>query len=145
MAPMWTIPPRTARLSLVAYLAFVALVTLIPTGRAPMEPNLVPLAGITSTFRDGGVAFGLWQLVGNLLLLAPVGVLLPAARPGLRPMAVIGVALGLAGAIELAQALMATGRMADIDDVWLNTLGAWLGAQIRSPVRDRAEVRRRSR
>jgi glycopeptide antibiotics resistance protein len=137
---MWTLSPRAARLSLVGYLAFVLLVTLIPTGRAPMEPNLVPLAGITSTFRDGGVAFGVGQLIGNLLLLAPFGALLPAARPGMRPLAVIGAALALAIAIELAQALMAAGRMADIDDVWLNTLGAWIGLLVANRV---ASARRR--
>jgi glycopeptide antibiotics resistance protein len=124
---MLTLSRRSARLSLVAYLGFVLLVTQIPTGRAPMEPNLVPLAGILSTFRDGGAAFGIGQLIGNLILLAPLGVLLPLAHPRVRPVPVVAVALALSCAIELAQWLMANGRMADIDDVWLNTLGAAAG------------------
>lgn len=98
-------------------------VTLVPTGRPPMEPNLVPLAGIISTFRDGGVLFGLGQLIGNLLLLAPLAALLPAAGVGRQPLVVIGLAFATSTAIELAQALMRTGRMADLDDVLLNTLG----------------------
>jgi len=131
MMAMCTPSRRTARLALVAYLGFVLLVTLIPTGRSPMEPNLVPLAGIISTFRDGGTAFGTGQLIGNLLLLAPLGALLPAARPGMSPAAVVAAALVVACGIELAQALMRSGRMADIDDVWLNTLGAWIGLLVR--------------
>jgi len=124
---MWTPSRRAASLWLVAYLGFVLLITLIPSGRPPMEPNLVPLAGIISTFRDGGLAFGIVQLVGNLLLLAPFGALLAAARPRLSAAGLVAAALVLAGGIELVQALMRTGRMADIDDVWLNTVGAWIG------------------
>jgi glycopeptide antibiotics resistance protein len=124
---MRVIPPRPARLLLVAYLGFVGLVTLFPTGLGQLEPNLVPLAGIAGAFEDGGMAFGVWQLIGNLLLLAPMGVLLPAAVPGARTSVVIGLALVLACGIELVQWWLPTGRMADIDDVWLNTLGSVVG------------------
>lgn len=118
---------RPARLLLVAYLGFLALVTLFPIGLGQLEPNLVPFAGIVGAFEDGGIAFGIWQLIGNLLLLAPVGFLLPAAVPGARTSVVIGLALVLACGIELVQWLLPTGRMADIDDVWLNTMGAAAG------------------
>jgi glycopeptide antibiotics resistance protein len=128
---MWFMHRRPARLLLVAYLGFVGLVTLFPTGLGQLDANLVPLAGILGAFEDGGVAFGIWQLIGNLLLLAPVGVLLPAARPGMRPRAVVAVALAISVGIELAQWLLPTGRMADIDDVWLNVLGVAAGGAVR--------------
>lgn len=127
-ATMPPLHPRPARLALVAYLGFVGLVALIPTGLEPQEVNLVPLAGIIGAFEDGGVAFGVSQVIGNLLLLAPLGLLLPAAARGAPRGAVIGLALALSCSIELAQWLMAAGRMADIDDVWLNTLGVAVGA-----------------
>ncbi len=118
---------RRARLLLVAYLGFVGLVTLFPIGLGQLEPNLVPFAGIVGAFEDGGIAFGMWQLIGNMLLLAPLGFLLPSAAPRVQIGRVIGLAFALSCAIELAQWLMANGRMADIDDVWLNTIGAVVG------------------
>jgi hypothetical protein len=70
------------------------------------------------------------NLVGNLLLFAPLGFFVPVlyskSRSGLKILA-IGFVLSLS--IELSQFALAT-RIADVDDVILNTLGALLGFAI---------------
>jgi glycopeptide antibiotics resistance protein len=115
------------RLLLAAYLAVVLVLTLTPTSQGPLAPNLVPLAGIRYTFRYAGTAFGIGQLVGNLLLLMPFGALARVALPRLGPWTTIAAGLSLSVLIELVQWRFIAGRMADIDDVWVNTLGCAIG------------------
>lgn len=115
--------------ALVLWLAGVLLATLEPMG-APMQPNLLPLAGIIGAFAERGFWFGVGQLVGNLLLLAPVGFLLPVAIPRQGRRDVLLACLALTVGIEVAQWLMHAGRQADIDDVWLNVAGAAAGFRL---------------
>jgi glycopeptide antibiotics resistance protein len=116
--------------ALLSWLAGVLVATMAPMG-APMQPNLVPLAGIIGTFADRGFWFGIGQLAGNLLLLAPVGFLLPVAWPSLGWRGVLLACLALTVGIEVTQWLMGAGRQADIDDVWLNVAGAAAGFDLR--------------
>jgi len=115
--------------TLVLWLAGVLLATLEPMG-APMQPNLLPLAGIIGAFAERGFWFGVGQLVGNVLLLAPVGFLLPVVWPRLGRREVLLAGLALTVGIEVAQWLMHAGRQADIDDVWLNVAGAAAGFRL---------------
>ena len=71
--------------------------------------------------------------MGNLLLILPLGIYGPMRWQGLRrfPATVMAGAVA-SGMIELGQLGLATGygfpiRVADIDDVLLNTLGVALG------------------
>lgn len=67
------------------------------------------------------------QLVGNLVLFAAAGFFAPVRlRIGLGAVA-LGAAAGCV-AVEAAQYLFGTGRVASVDDVMLNTLGAVLAA-----------------
>jgi len=118
-----------ALIALALWLAGVLVATLEPMG-APMQPNLVPLAGIIGTFVERGFWFGIGQLIGNLLLLAPIGFLLPIVVPRLRWRGVLLWCLALTVGIEITQWLMNAGRQADIDDVWLNVAGAAAGLQL---------------
>ncbi|MFF5263720.1 VanZ family protein [Actinomadura viridis] len=64
------------------------------------------------------------QVGGNLILLAPLGVLLPVVATRLRGplrLALVGAMVSLA--IEVVQGLVVMGRAFDVDDVILNTLG----------------------
>ncbi|QWF83727.1 VanZ family protein [Amycolatopsis sp. CA-230715] len=71
----------------------------------------------------------LWQAAANLLLLLPLGALMPVRSARLRSVGrIAGGAVVLSSAIEAAQYLFLTGRVAATDDVVLNTLGATLGA-----------------
>lgn len=69
------------------------------------------------------------QLFGNLLLLFPLGVLLPMRVEWLGSVPRVAVA-ALVGSVsvELLQFLVVAGRVASTDDVVLNTLGAATGA-----------------
>ncbi len=114
-----------AAVALVPALALVAAITLTPTGYADAAVNLDPGAGLTAPWRSGVSAV---NILGNLLLFVPVGVLLPACLPWLRR----AVPLALAAAagsvlIEITQYALVPGRASDVNDVLLNTAGALAG------------------
>ena len=93
--------------------------------------NLVPFATIGAQLRfTSGSA--LVQLIGNVLLLLPLGLLGPVVMPSLRRASRLAlVALGCSVAIELAQlagtSIRLMNRSVDVDDVILNVAGALLG------------------
>ena len=123
---------------LAVWLAFGLLVTLVPIEPPPglvVEPNPVPLRTIAIYLANLDSPFWVRQLVGNLLLLMPVGLLGPIAFPAMSSwLRVLVVAIALSVAIEIAQ-LWVPNRMADIDDVLLNVAGAMLGYALLSLVR----------
>jgi glycopeptide antibiotics resistance protein len=108
------------------YLVVLLDLTLVRYPQSRPPANWVPLGTIGPYCAVGG-----WELVrnvaGNVALFAPLGVLLPAWHAALRRgWRVVALALGVSLAIELAQ--YASGRrVADVDDVLLNTAGAALG------------------
>jgi glycopeptide antibiotics resistance protein len=100
---------------------------------AIVDHNAIPLANLRFQL-DGGISpFELRQIVGNVLLLLPFGIYGPILAPRLRSL----LAIVLAGAtisalIELGQLAVATAygfpvRVADVDDVLLNTAGVLIG------------------
>lgn len=83
--------------------------------------SLVPLRdlGTMSTF----------QVVGNLLLLAALGLLAPVRFARLASLArVLAVAAAASVLIEVAQHVLRLDRVSSVDDVLLNTAGAGLAA-----------------
>jgi glycopeptide antibiotics resistance protein len=113
----------------------LTLAPVVPPEGLIVVPNLVPLRTIAIYFSRLDSLFWLSQLIGNLLLLLPVGLLGPIAFPAMNGwLRVIGVALLLSVAIEVAQ-LWIPNRMADVDDVLLNVAGAMLGYAILSLAR----------
>ena len=92
--------------------------------------NLVPFRVFRQTwlkvFRDGEISYFLVNFLGNILMFVPLGLFPMLLWRGIRlPHA---VALGFACSlfIELCQLPIARGT--DVDDLWLNTLGALMGA-----------------
>jgi hypothetical protein len=111
-------------------LAFLVLcLVTMPVGSSGQSTlDLVPGADITAAFGDGG---SLWQVIGNVLLLCPLGALLPLRMRGLRTLLRIALAALLASVlVEGTQYLIHTGRVTSTDDVLLNTAGATLGAAL---------------
>ncbi len=106
-------------------LVFVCLTLLMFQGHHPAL-NLVPFRSIAHDWREGGRVFVV-NFVGNLAIFLPIGFLAPLARA--RPTSggkVAALCLLLSGSIEALQYLSGR-RVADIDDILLNTLGGVVG------------------
>jgi glycopeptide antibiotics resistance protein len=119
-----------AGLVLGVWLAGGLLVTLQPAHPAPGQivgHNFIPLRTVAIYLANLDSPFWVGQMVGNLLLLLPVGLLGPLVLPWMdRWLRVLVASLALSTAIELAQ-LGISDRSADVDDVLLNVAGAILG------------------
>lgn len=89
--------------------------------------NLVPGRGILDLLSGPVVTRNaVVNIVGNLLVLAPLGLLAPMLWPRLgRPAALLAAAFAVSAGFELVQ--LFAGRSVDVDDVLLNTAGAGLG------------------
>lgn len=128
----------------IAHMSAVASVTLFPL---PVQPeviaqgrefqnahnNIVPLSSLASAIATGNYPSVISQSIGNLLMLAPLGLYGPLLWPRMRSWKV-AVVLGMATslAVELLQLgistyLGYTYKIADVDDVILNTVGVALG------------------
>ncbi len=128
-----------AALALVPAAVLVAALTLTPTGYTNAAVNLDPGAGLSAPWRS---AVSTVNILGNLLLFVPVGVLVPACLPVLRR----AVPLALAAAagsvlIEVAQYAVVPGRASDVNDVLLNTAGALAGLAALRAVHGRPDRR----
>ncbi len=89
--------------------------------------NLIPFASIAQLVRETPPVFAFENIVGNLLLFAPLGVLLPLLFNRLeRPSALLWRAGAISLLIEGTQ-FITRARAVDIDDVILNTTGAMIG------------------
>lgn len=119
------------RLAVAAYLLAVGYVTLVPRFgvSGPLSPNFIPFASIVDLLfnSEATPALMVKNLLGNVLLLAPLGVFLYAGLcwTWLRALrCVVGVSLS----IEIIQGVGLTdGRQANVDDLLLNLVGACAG------------------
>ncbi|RSM34707.1 VanZ family protein [Amycolatopsis balhimycina DSM 5908] len=110
-----------------AFLVFF-LVTMPVGDSAGSTLDLVPGADITAAFSSDG---SLWQVVGNVLLLSPLGALLPLRIRRLRALPRVALAALIASVlVEGTQYLIHDGRVTSTDDVLLNAAGAALGAAL---------------
>lgn len=120
------------RLAIAVFAAYLLLlldmtIRWLPVHHPPV--NLVPFRTIADDLTDGGKGF-IVNFVGNVVAFVPVGAV-PAwlwprwARFG----RVVLLGLAFSASIELTQYLTAR-RVADVDDLILNTAGAALGWQI---------------
>ena len=106
------------------------VLTLQPAHPLPgqvIDDNLVPFRTIAIYLASLGSWFWMRNLLGNLALLLPLGLLGPIAFPALdRWWRIALIALLVSTAIELTQ-LAVPDRSADIDDVIVNVAGALVG------------------
>ncbi|MGW4157957.1 VanZ family protein [Streptomyces sp. NPDC004788] len=130
---------RVAKRIFLACFALVLLATLMPTqsiGSGGTYISLTPGSGILGPGAEGMYPMerrmALATSVANAAMFVPLAIFWYAAK-GRRAKAGIRVLAGLFSLsvlIELAQLLMDAGRVVDIDDVILNTLGALIGLLI---------------
>lgn len=98
-----------------------------------VEVNLIPLTSLIHAIATGSTPSVIDQSVGNVVILMPVGIYLPllARRArGVTRVVLVGLALSLAielGQLAISTLLGYTYKIADIDDVILNTAGVAVG------------------
>jgi glycopeptide antibiotics resistance protein len=137
---------RRASVVLLVGAIVAVLVVTLPAGPLPDELarerslNLAPGVEITRSLNLANRNLGLLNLLGNIAMFVPIGFL---AVLGLRTGVVSATLLGFvfSGVVESVQ--YALGRVADVDDILLNTTGALLGAVTAVIVRGVATFRRR--
>lgn len=98
--------------------------TMLPGGESGV--SLVPFRDMATTPP--------YEIVGNMMLLAAVGLLAPMRFRALASVTrTTLVAMALSCAIETCQYVLPIGRVASVDDVLLNTTGAALAAMFSRP------------
>jgi VanZ like family len=138
-----TPPRRVLDVGLGLAAAVVVALTLLPAGRgwswgAPLSELHWYATGLDSPS-------AMLQLIGNLLLLAPLAVLAVLRWPALRAPGRLVLAAGaIATAIELLQWLLPLGRVVSPLDALLNATGAVLAGIVVAGLRAPAPAARRS-
>jgi len=113
--------------ALVAVIAVILWLTMGMAFHSSAGPhlNLVPFQEIRRGLESHGGAPEI-NLVGNVVLFVPVGALVAwLARRG---RVLVGLAFGMLFSVAIELTQFGLGRVADIDDVILNTTGALVGA-----------------
>jgi glycopeptide antibiotics resistance protein len=117
---------------LLVALAAIAVLTLgDPSGPQPDRVNLLPFRDQLWAFQgqvDPAIAAA--TLFANVALFVPLGAALAARHPEASWWWLIGIASFVSLAVEIAQAVMNIGRLADVTDVLANTVGAGMGAAL---------------
>ncbi|MFC3453608.1 VanZ family protein [Amycolatopsis speibonae] len=117
----------------------LCLVTMPVTGAQGSSLNLEPGTDLRLALSDGA---NLWQVLGNVLMLSPLGALLPLRSRRLRSLGRIALAaLAVSVLVEGTQYLIQAGRVTSTDDILLNTLGAVAGAALSKRLWRRLDVR----
>ncbi|ORT55638.1 hypothetical protein BKD26_31540 [Streptomyces sp. CB03238] len=115
---------------MVAFAVLLARLTLEPSmASEPLaHSNLRPGDSIRAYLAQPAFRETVEQLGGNILLGVPFGLLLPVLAPRARGLLrVTAVTAAVMILVELVQGALVTGRAFDVDDVILNSAGAFLG------------------
>ncbi|MGM7682378.1 VanZ family protein [Cytobacillus sp. Hm23] len=100
--------------------------------------NLIPFKTIGNYVNSIGyynASVIMINLIGNVIVFIPFGLFLSLLIPKLRKSSLlIFVFIWLIGSLELLQFVFSLGSF-DIDDILLNTVGAWLGLKVFLKVR----------
>src|SRR5271168_4424860 len=108
------------------YVLFIFDLALLQFPSRNPPPNFIPLHSIVADWTAGGRGFVV-NFVGNLVAFMPIGLIPLLARPrGTTALHVALFCLGLSAMIEVVQYFSGR-RVADVDDLILNTLGGLLG------------------
>jgi glycopeptide antibiotics resistance protein len=152
-----TLQSELAYILLVAYIAVIVALTILPISIAALQSpkergvNLIPFVNTYKDYVDSLSStdrawkdYALENIIGNVLLFIPLGIILPAMFKRCRSFKmVILISFCSSSSIELIQLLLrllAIHRTADVDDIILNSLGGaigyfifWLSNHLRQP------------
>jgi glycopeptide antibiotics resistance protein len=122
----------TIDIGLAMSLIAIALVGLRPGPGIPggfEQWNVVPFRDLARAIdgRPWGLGEAITGVVGNVLLFVPFGLFAALRFPRTSWISIAFVAVVLATAIEVDQALMGTGRASDTTDIVTNAAGAVVG------------------
>ncbi|MFF2187203.1 VanZ family protein [Streptomyces sp. NPDC058155] len=118
-----------ALILLVAFAAVLAELTLTPSPASSeiAGSNLQPGHSLRQYAEDYTFLAACKQVGGNVLMGAPFGLLLPVLVPRrFRMLRVMALTVVMMTVVELAQGAIVEGRAFDVDDVIMNTSGAFL-------------------
>lgn len=118
-----------ALLLLVGFAAVLAELTLTPSPASAeiAGANLRPGHSLRQYAEDYTFLAACKQVGGNVLMGAPFGLLLPVLVPRrFRMLRVVALTVVMMTVVELAQGAIVEGRAFDVDDVIMNTSGAFL-------------------
>lgn len=98
----------------------------------PIYNNYVPFKTIFNIFQDGNLHNIILQIIGNIILLLPIGFLMPIISKRNNFLNIIFKGLLCSILIESLQGIISlaigvTYRTIDIDDIILNTIGVFIG------------------
>lgn len=119
----------------VIYIFAVLWITLIDRESGNRRANLVPFWELANVIKGVERSFYIGQIFGNLVMLMPLGFMLPIIRKvSLKQMLLISFCFS--AGIELTQFITGRGLM-EFDDVFNNTVGAVLGYKVYDVLRER--------
>jgi glycopeptide antibiotics resistance protein len=115
-----------AQVLLTLYVLFLFDLALIQFPSTNPPPNFIPFHSMIGDWNTGGREFAV-NFLGNIVAFMPIGLIPPLARPRSTSARHAGLfCLSLSATIELVQYVSGR-RVADVDDLILNTLGGLLG------------------
>lgn len=113
-------------LILLIYIYAVLHITLIDRVVGIRRSMLEPFWELRIMIRTHKYKYWLGQIGGNLIMLMPLGIMLPILFEKFRSMKTVIAAFGFSLFIEITQYI--TGRgLCELDDIFHNTLGALIG------------------
>lgn len=119
----------------VIYIFAVLWITLIDRESGNRRANLVPFWELANVIKGVERSFYIGQIFGNLVMLMPLGFMLPIIRK-VSLKQVLLIAFCFSAGIELTQFITGRGLM-EFDDVFNNTVGAVLGYKVYDVLRER--------
>jgi glycopeptide antibiotics resistance protein len=123
------------------YLVGLARVTLWPHLGTEDPFGLVHTTLAWLTAHSIPLTYSATELVANVVLFVPFGLLVGLLAPRRPSWAVVGLGLATSGVIELAQLLFLPHRVADVRDLVANTLGTALGVALLHAAARRSRAR----
>ena len=118
-----------------AYILLVLWLTLIDREFGERRAMLVPFWEFANVIKGVRRNYFIGQILGNLVMLMPLGFMLPIIRK-VSLKQVLLISLCFSAGIELTQFITGRGLM-EFDDVFNNTVGAVLGYKVYDVLRER--------